>query len=251
MNNRDLAALFTLLVLAEFVACGETTEGTGVPDRCRLPAESGPCLAYGPSYYHDARMGLCTPFVYGGCNGNENRFPTQEACQAACDGGTLNFDACSTPADCVLASPRCCVACDPVDRTAFVALNGKYLTDYTRIIGCAGVACAPCPGVSEEQMSSQNFVATCKLGRCIAVDIRTTSVTECQTRSDCVLRDGGACCEDCDGTGFVSISTPNDLRALVCGNTTTCPGCVTRIPPGLTPACEGGRCTVVQLPLPN
>jgi hypothetical protein len=246
-----MGSLFTLLVLAEFVACGETTDGNGVPDRCRLPAESGPCLAYGPSYYHDLKTGLCTPFVYGGCNGNDNRFPTQEACLAACDGGTPNFDVCSSPADCVLASPGCCAACDPVDRTAVVALNGRYLADYTSIIGCAGVACAPCPEVSEEQKSRQNFVATCQLGRCIAIDIRTTDVTKCQSATDCSLRDGADCCEGCDGTGIVSIASLDDLRSLTCGDMPTCPGCVTRIPPDLVPGCEDGRCAVARQPLPN
>jgi hypothetical protein len=37
-----------------------------------------------PRFYFNAATGACEQFVYGGCGGNDNRFETMEACQAAC-----------------------------------------------------------------------------------------------------------------------------------------------------------------------
>ncbi|EDW83216.1 uncharacterized protein Dwil_GK22741 [Drosophila willistoni] len=34
-------------------------------------------------WYHD--KGVCKPFTYKGCNGNRNRFCTQEACDLRCN----------------------------------------------------------------------------------------------------------------------------------------------------------------------
>ena len=253
--ERIAGSILVALSPAPVLACGTTDVSVpdgGYPELCRLPAAPGNCLAYGPSYYHDTKTDLCTPFVYGGCGGNENRFATQEDCYAACDAGTPDRGACSVPSDCILANTSCCAACDPVDKTAFVALNHRYAADYVRIKGCDGVACAPCPDVAEERRSSQDFVATCRLGRCVAMDIRTTPATECRISTDCVLRDGAACCEGCDAKGIVSIASIDALSALVCdSHPTTCDACAPQIPPELQPACEAGRCRVVRVPLPN
>ncbi|KRY54793.1 Papilin, partial [Trichinella britovi] len=51
---------------------------------CNLPKDTGPCRAYIPSFYFDRMTQQCQQFVYGGCQGNENRFPTRSACEAAC-----------------------------------------------------------------------------------------------------------------------------------------------------------------------
>lgn len=50
---------------------------------CTLPPETGPCRAAMPSFHFDASAGACKPFLYGGCQGNANRFETEEACQEA------------------------------------------------------------------------------------------------------------------------------------------------------------------------
>uniref|UniRef100_A0ABM5G4T9 Papilin-like isoform X2 n=1 Tax=Pogona vitticeps TaxID=103695 RepID=A0ABM5G4T9_9SAUR len=63
------------------------------PEVCKLPAESGPCLAYIPMYYYDHRNKTCRRFVYGGCGGNGNRFPTLEHCKQRC----RNPDICVLP----------------------------------------------------------------------------------------------------------------------------------------------------------
>src|SRR5262245_54590348 len=82
------------------------------PDaRCRLPHVSGSCLADVPSYWFDATTGVCMPFTYGGCDGNENRFATVEECYEVCGGqGDTDAAACETSFDCAPHRfvERCC-----------------------------------------------------------------------------------------------------------------------------------------------
>lgn len=67
-------------------------------DVCRMPIESGMCLAYMPSWGFDVKEGACARFIYGGCGGNGNRFPSEEACQQACGfGGLANGGTQSNP----------------------------------------------------------------------------------------------------------------------------------------------------------
>lgn len=53
-------------------------------DICQLPSRSGMCLAYIPSWHHNSQTGQCEEFIYGGCDGNDNKFPTKEACEEKC-----------------------------------------------------------------------------------------------------------------------------------------------------------------------
>jgi hypothetical protein len=51
---------------------------------CTLPADSGPCDGVFPRWYYDYVEGRCSPFQWGGCEGNANNFETLEQCLAAC-----------------------------------------------------------------------------------------------------------------------------------------------------------------------
>ncbi|KAL4617374.1 protein AMBP isoform X3 [Arapaima gigas] len=51
---------------------------------CRLPMDSGPCKMYEDLWAFDSVMGKCVPFKYGGCQGNGNKFYTQNECQEYC-----------------------------------------------------------------------------------------------------------------------------------------------------------------------
>ncbi|XP_077551062.1 actinia tenebrosa protease inhibitors-like isoform X2 [Haemaphysalis longicornis] len=51
---------------------------------CLLPKDKGPCLAYFPRYYYNTTTKTCEEFVYGGCQGNANNFPTRVQCQYTC-----------------------------------------------------------------------------------------------------------------------------------------------------------------------
>ncbi|WIA39333.1 hypothetical protein OEZ86_005445 [Tetradesmus obliquus] len=52
---------------------------------CSLPpAEVGPCRASIPRWSYDAATGNCRRFLWGGCQGNDNSFESQQLCSATC-----------------------------------------------------------------------------------------------------------------------------------------------------------------------
>ncbi|XP_065917768.1 uncharacterized protein [Dysidea avara] len=59
-------------------ACGRSV------NVCELDPETGPCEANFPSFFYNATSQRCERFVYGGCQGNGNRFSTTTECQKAC-----------------------------------------------------------------------------------------------------------------------------------------------------------------------
>ncbi|RCN48843.1 Kunitz/Bovine pancreatic trypsin inhibitor domain protein [Ancylostoma caninum] len=76
-------------LLALFLLCLLTATGTmqAMQARCRLPVDEGrPCKKrkggirwtfYRPRY-------ICTRMFYRGCDGNKNRFKTEQECKKAC-----------------------------------------------------------------------------------------------------------------------------------------------------------------------
>ncbi|XP_046998769.1 papilin isoform X1 [Schistocerca americana] len=67
-------------------------------EACYLPKIAGPCEGYYPTWYYDLERKQCGQFIYGGCLGNNNKFQTQEECEALC---VLpdTIDACEQPKD--------------------------------------------------------------------------------------------------------------------------------------------------------
>ena len=229
------------------------TTGTGgssvLPDLCKLPQVSGPCEAAIRAYWHNPATGVCEPFIYGGCQGNANRFDTLAACQAACVGASPGLDTCTQPADCTLASPGCCGSCDPVDSQAFVVINRTHLDDYSKAKSC-NVSCGACAVVPPIERTSQYFIATCTSGRCAVLDIRESPLVSCVDNTECTLRAGAECCERCSSDTVVAISTTAKLNELVCGTDgASCPPCVAMIPPGFQAQCDTGKCKVVAVPV--
>ncbi|CAL1587069.1 unnamed protein product [Knipowitschia caucasica] len=53
-------------------------------DVCALPRDEGPCDTWKVRFYFDAAAGKCVDFWYGSCHGNDNNFPSLEACQRQC-----------------------------------------------------------------------------------------------------------------------------------------------------------------------
>lgn len=62
--------------------CGASQGDAGLS--CQLPLEVGPCKALFEVFGFDTATGECVPFVYGGCQGNANRFDTLVECEQAC-----------------------------------------------------------------------------------------------------------------------------------------------------------------------
>ncbi|CAF1272999.1 unnamed protein product [Adineta steineri] len=75
--------LFLLLILLNSLIintrCARPTE-------CELPFATGPCRAMFSSFYFNPSTNQCEEFVYGGCDGNANRFENKEECLARCGG---------------------------------------------------------------------------------------------------------------------------------------------------------------------
>jgi len=56
-----------------------------VRDRiCALPKIVGPCVNFVPSFWYNSATDQCESFMYGGCQGSDNRFPSIIACQQLC-----------------------------------------------------------------------------------------------------------------------------------------------------------------------
>ncbi|XP_064484437.1 papilin-like isoform X2 [Ornithodoros turicata] len=51
---------------------------------CSHPQDLGPCRNYTVKWFYNTKDGRCNRFWYGGCEGNENRFESQEECEDSC-----------------------------------------------------------------------------------------------------------------------------------------------------------------------
>ncbi|XP_062033220.1 kunitz-type protease inhibitor 2 isoform X2 [Lepus europaeus] len=61
-------------------------DGFSYEEYCAAKAVTGPCRAAFPRWYFDAEKNSCDRFIYGGCRGNKNSYPSQEACMGRCFG---------------------------------------------------------------------------------------------------------------------------------------------------------------------
>uniref|UniRef100_L7LTQ2 Putative monolaris n=1 Tax=Rhipicephalus pulchellus TaxID=72859 RepID=L7LTQ2_RHIPC len=61
-----------------------TTDRTNRTSICSQTLEKGPCRARLEYWYYNSTTGNCSIFHYGGCKGNDNRFPTCQDCLEMC-----------------------------------------------------------------------------------------------------------------------------------------------------------------------
>ena len=51
---------------------------------CALERDGGGCDEYHIKWYYDSLRSRCGRFIYTGCDGNANRFETQDECETRC-----------------------------------------------------------------------------------------------------------------------------------------------------------------------
>jgi len=79
------------------------------PATCLLPAVPGPCRAIIRQWYYNPDTNSCEQFNYGGCGGNENRFPSHRDCRRACGTASKKAARSTVPANdsgCMVPSRR-------------------------------------------------------------------------------------------------------------------------------------------------
>ena len=60
--------------------CGEFRD----QDVCNMEKDRGKCIGRFQKWYFDKNGGKCKSFTFGGCEGNGNRFSSQEECESVC-----------------------------------------------------------------------------------------------------------------------------------------------------------------------
>ncbi|XP_042856111.1 papilin-like, partial [Penaeus japonicus] len=63
-------------------------------EHCFLTADQGPCTDYQAHWHYVSESGVCRQFLYGGCQGNQNRFRTRDECENRCGSAV---DLCQLP----------------------------------------------------------------------------------------------------------------------------------------------------------
>jgi len=100
-----------------------------------MKKEAGPCSESHLRFYWSDADHECRPFTYGGCEGNDNNFISQEDCYETCGGELYAAPKLHSPTDCSLsAEAGPCEAADP--RWYFDSAVGDCLAFYYG--GCAG-----------------------------------------------------------------------------------------------------------------
>uniref|UniRef100_A0A3Q2E5T3 Collagen, type XXVIII, alpha 1b n=1 Tax=Cyprinodon variegatus TaxID=28743 RepID=A0A3Q2E5T3_CYPVA len=64
---------------------GELVLSQGPETGCNQSLDPGPCRDYIAKWYYDAKSNSCAQFWFGGCQGNQNRFDSEQKCRETCE----------------------------------------------------------------------------------------------------------------------------------------------------------------------
>nr|P81162.1 RecName: Full=Protease inhibitor carrapatin [Rhipicephalus microplus] len=60
--------------------------------QCVPTADPGPCKGFMPMWWYNIFTSQCEEFIYGGCQGNDNRYRTKEECDKTCAEASATWD---------------------------------------------------------------------------------------------------------------------------------------------------------------
>nr|ACO08298.1 Tissue factor pathway inhibitor 2 precursor [Oncorhynchus mykiss] len=115
-----------------------------IPQICRFQKEVGPCRANFLSYFFNMTTMQCEQFVYGGCQGNENRFQDQLSCME------YRRPHKTTPVLCL----------DPLDKGGCAASIPRYYYNSASRM-CEQFIYSGCGGSSNNFISRQSCMDVC------------------------------------------------------------------------------------------
>ena len=75
---------FSHTVSATILIINKETQNPYIADICTISKDPGPCTDYEPVWYFEPNSRTCRRFLYGGCEGNGNRFDSRLACEESC-----------------------------------------------------------------------------------------------------------------------------------------------------------------------
>jgi hypothetical protein len=152
---------------------------------------------------------------------------------------------CNQPSECAVVPMSCCGVCGGPSATDMTAIRKDAVP--ARSERCKTALCPKCA-----QRSNPELVATCRSGRCEAVDIAaSTAVSGCKQASDCRVR-VAACCEcggDTSPYALLAIASTSEsaYTQLVCDLATACPECAPLYPSNVSATCTQSEHCVTQV----
>uniref|UniRef100_A0A914VFR5 BPTI/Kunitz inhibitor domain-containing protein n=1 Tax=Plectus sambesii TaxID=2011161 RepID=A0A914VFR5_9BILA len=142
----SFAAFFSADAQNASACTAARNDGTACAGRAGSPTQK---------FFYDTRYGVCQPFMYQGCNGNDNRFDTVEKCRTTCANAPSTGVAGAAGIS-VAATNKSPNATCPGGAAPFMVVKGvpavcRASRDCSNGYGCSKGACCP------------NKVATCSM----------------------------------------------------------------------------------------